>query len=100
MCLLWLRLQLAIVRIRVTRSLTAFKRSWIEEALGDILKGIWDISLVAVIAEMMVSKPLILAVSSSMGSERSDNTVGKLRASRFLIAGLVAEEGRTKRDIS
>jgi hypothetical protein len=26
--------------------------------------------------------------------------VGKPRASRFLIAGLVAEEGRTKRDIS
>ena len=52
------------------------------------------------IAEMMVWKPLILAVSSSTGSERSDRTVGKPRASRFLIAGLVAEEGRTKRDIS
>ena len=49
---------------------------------------------------MMVSKPLILAASSSTGSERSDNTVGKPRASRFLTAGLVAEEGRTKRDIS
>jgi hypothetical protein len=45
------------------------------------------------IAEMMVSKPLILAVSSSTGSERSGNIVGKPRASRFLIAGLVAEEG-------
>ena len=65
-----------------------------------MLKGIWDISLVQMIAEMMVSKPFILAVSSSTGSERSGNIVGKPRASRFLIAGLVAEEGRTKRDIS
>ena len=53
-----------------------------------------------VIADMMVSKPLILAARSSTGSERSDNTMGKPRASRFLTAGLVAEEGRTKRDIS
>ena len=53
-----------------------------------------------VIAEMMVSKPLILAESSSTGSDRSDNTMGKPRASRFLISGFVAEDGRTKRDIS
>lgn len=50
------------------------------------------------IAEVIVSKPFILAVSSSTGLERSDNTVGKPRALRFLVAGLVAERC-TKRDI-
>lgn len=76
------------------------KRSWIEKCIGDILNGIWDISPVQTIAETMVSKPLSFAASSSTGSERSDNKMGKPRASRSLTIGLVAEEGRTKRDIS
>lgn len=65
-----------------------------------LIRFFCDKMFIASIVEITVSKPLSLDANSSTGSERSERTMGKPRASRSLIAGLDAEAGRTRRETS